>query len=236
MKTVAIVSIVGATLCACTVSTSTSSPPSQTPSNESTPTVEETLATPPPPAPKAIAPIRLVGSGKRPTKRFSIVGGVTEFALSYRGSSNFIVDLIDSSNGDMVENLANEIGTFTGTRILGVDAGRYLLQVDGEGTWSIVVTQPRPTSARGTPISFSGKHEAPAGPIELQAGLTTIDMRYRGQSNFIVDLLDSDGSSVDNLANEIGTWSGSQAEQIDTDGIYWLSVEADQGSWSISVH
>ena len=58
-------------------------------------------------------------------------------AFEHDGSSNFIVKLLDG-DGDTVEYLANEIGSFEGSSAIKIDkAAAYLLDVDADGSWSI---------------------------------------------------------------------------------------------------
>ena len=60
---------------------------------------------------------------------------VVEF--EHGGSSNFIVMLLDG-DGDTVEYLANEIGSFEGSSAIKIDkSAAYLLDVDADGSWSI---------------------------------------------------------------------------------------------------
>ncbi len=60
-------------------------------------------------------------------------------------------------------------------------------------------------------------------------------MTHQGEGNFIVELLDDEGSEVgSSLMNEIGPIDASQAVQIPEDGSYLLNVDAD-GAWTIVV-
>lgn len=55
--------------------------------------------------------------------------------MSHDGSSNFIVWLMDDQ-GNKVELLANEIGSFDGSTAISITTpGTYLLDVDSDGNW-----------------------------------------------------------------------------------------------------
>jgi hypothetical protein len=75
----------------------------------------------------------------------------------------------------------------------------------------------------------------------LFRSVAVFDMTHTGTSNFAVTLYADDGTYVDGLANEIGSYSGEKSVTVDgklldaSPGIHWLNVEAD-GDWTITVH
>lgn len=72
---------------------------------------------------------------------FTLNGGAVRFDMGYRGDSNFIIWLY-RSDGERVELLENEIGDRDDSIIVGVTAGIYILDIEGEeGSWSIIVSQ-----------------------------------------------------------------------------------------------
>ena len=81
---------------------------------------------------------------------------------------------------------------------------------------------------------FSGTGSTGVGPFTLSEGLSVFDMTHTGSSNYIVWLLDSGGKEVGLLANVIGNYDGSQATGVDSQGSYYLDVDAD-GPWSIDI-
>jgi PKD repeat protein len=135
------------------------------------------------------------------------------------GSANFIVLLLDDQ-GDWVELLVNEIGSFDGSKAIGIDAsGLHLLDIQADGDWTITVEQPTPSSAPSPPQSYTG-HGQEFSPA--------------GSANFIVLLLDDQGDWVELLVNEIGSFDGSKAIGIDAPGLHLLDIQAD-GDWTITV-
>jgi hypothetical protein len=70
-----------------------------------------------------------------------------EFTLNHNGSSNFVVWLY-STNGEVQELLANEIETYHGSKIVGIQPGSfgaspglYVLSVRADGNWSVSVSK-----------------------------------------------------------------------------------------------
>jgi hypothetical protein len=174
------------------------------------------------------------GHGQEATSPFHLDEGLVIVRLSHTGSSNFIVHLLDS-HGDTVEWLVNEIGQFDGSTAFGTEtAGNYVLDIAADGSWTVDIEAPRPTSAPSAPQTFSGSGPAATPFFYLEDTLTTFEMTHNGDSNFIVHLLDSDGDTVAWLVNEIGSFDGSTATGLPASGIYLLDVEAD-GNWTVRV-
>ena len=86
----------------------------------------------------ATAPVTFKGSTGLTTTPFVLDGDAT-LTLSHKGKGNFIVSLIDTSDGSPVEFIANEIGKVSGeTQIYGL-SGEYALDVLADGSWSITI-------------------------------------------------------------------------------------------------
>jgi hypothetical protein len=78
----------------------------------------------------------LSGSGYD-VKSFVIYSNsVRVFDMSYSGEGNFIVWL-KNSQGDNINNLANDMGSFKGTKSQQLEAGKYYLDVSANGPWTI---------------------------------------------------------------------------------------------------
>lgn len=153
------------------------------------------------------------------------------FQLTHNGRSHFGVWLKDSKGQD-VELLANEIGSFNGSKAVGVSTGEYILDVSADGNWTVNITQPRQSSASDT-RSFSGTGQAATSLFHLGDGLVKFKLTHSGESHFGVWLKDKNGEDVELLANEIGTFDGSKAVGV-SDDQYILDVSAD-GPWAITI-
>jgi len=85
------------------------------------------------------------------------------------------------------------------------------------------------------PIELSGDGQVATDPFDLESGLTIFTMSYQGERNFIVKLLDEDGTPVGGaIANKVGSFQGSNAAQIKAAGQHLLDVKAS-GPWTITI-
>jgi hypothetical protein len=65
--------------------------------------------------------------------------GLVRFNMSHDGESNFAIWLMDG-NGKYVDLLANEIGSFSGSKALKIrKKGIYLLDITADGNWSVSI-------------------------------------------------------------------------------------------------
>jgi hypothetical protein len=71
--------------------------------------------------------------------------------------------------------------------------------------------------------------------FDLEAALYVFKLEYRGDRNFIVDLMDENGKRIENLTNVVGNFSGSRAVRILRRGKYLLNVEHASGPWSATI-
>ena len=86
----------------------------------------------------ATTPVTFKGSTGLTTTPFTLEGDAT-LTLSHKGKGNFIVSLVDTSDGTPVEYVANEIGKVSGdTELYGL-SGEYAFDVLADGSWSIKV-------------------------------------------------------------------------------------------------
>lgn len=181
-------------------------------------------------------PIDLSGQGQKATDSFSLPSGSSIFKMKHTGSSNFSVRLLDDQ-GELVDLLVNEIGSFDGQKALGIEtAGDYLLDIAADGPWTITIESLRPEEeeAPSVPREFSGNSQQATEMFSIGSGLARFEMTHDGSSNFSVRLLDDQGQLVELLVNEIGAFQGSKATSIRQTGKYLLDIAAD-GNWNIKV-
>lgn len=184
---------------------------------------------PPPPAPQAPRPVVISGRGAKVATIRLAKDSPAVVTAQHRGSSNFAVELVSPGGGGS-DLLVNEIGNYSGQ--VAVDdaaAGRYRVPVTADGPWTIRFTQPVPTSAaKRVPGTIRGR-----GPRVVQIRSTqdlqpVIDVRHRGRSNFVVELIGyGDTSGTELLVNEIGNYSGQSLLNDMPEGTYLLAVQAD---------
>lgn len=196
-----------------------------------TPTIAPVSTPSPVPEP---SPISLVGSGSQSSQTFHLEKGLSVFSMQHQGSANFTIWLIESS-GKKVDLLVIVAGEFSGSKAEGITtAGDYRLDISADGQWAVGITQPRPMTAQPAPLSMTGAGQHATRFFALHQGSATFKMTHNGSSNFAVWLDDVNGKHIDLLANTVGTFDGSRAEDIDRDGIYLLDINAD-GDWKIDV-
>ncbi len=83
-------------------------------------------------------------------------------------------------------------------------------------------------------FTISGTGKDVSKPFFLRKGKAIINIDYKGESNFIVYLLDADANFVGLLANQVGSWEGALAFRVPRDGKYIIDVTAT-GTWNIKI-
>jgi hypothetical protein len=143
--------------------------------------------------------------------------------MTYHGSSNFSVEVLDSSNQSTGDLLANTIGSYAGTSAFGLsDLGKPVkLKVSASGPWTISIAPI--SSAKSLPKAGRGD-----GVYRYDGKATTWKISNKGDGNFTVDQVSDD--LIPNLAvNEIGNYKGDVPA---VDGPSVVTVASD-GTWTI---
>ncbi len=145
-------------------------------------------------SPIAAEPLpRFTGKGHEASNLFSLSPGLYIFRLEHTGERNFIVDLVDE-RGRPIENLVNEIGPFSGSKAIQIQrAGKYLLNIDADGDWSISVSSPG-SSSQSAPSAEPARTPvpqpvAPFRPLKVPTESAWLQIR-----NFVVHERNSIGS------------------------------------------
>lgn len=152
---------------------------------------------PPPQGPgdSSTGDLRFSGSGAEATNLFDLTQGLYIFRLHHVGKSNFIVHLMAES-GPAMSSLVNVIGVFDGSKAVRIErSGRYLLNIDADGNWSISVAKPDSDSLGRSPsvdaptppriVKIPKPCPIPASIGEIGTYLSALD---RGSSQFIDEL------------------------------------------------
>jgi hypothetical protein len=169
--------------------------------------------------------IELTGRGSK-VVRFTIPEDAAAVArITHRGSSNFIVETLDE-NGDTNDLLVNEIGTYEGNHLFDDSAHSVAFKVDADGRWRILVRHVTKARAWNPSKTLAGDGPDVVRLTQASEGFTTLDIRHRGSSNFVVYAYSVDGREL--LVNEIGSYSG---EVLLPAGTLIITVEAD-GTWT----
>lgn len=81
---------------------------------------------------------------------------------------------------------------------------------------------------------ISGTGNTASDAIELEPGFAVFESNHNGGANFIVELQDENGNSLELLINDIGSYNGKTFAQIPASGNYYLNVTAD-GGWNVNI-
>jgi hypothetical protein len=182
----------------------------------------------PEPATAAFKEIALKGKGNKVAK-FTIPEDASAIAfMTHKGKSNFIVHSI-GADGEMLDGLVNEIGNYSGNVLFDTDADEHTVafEIDADGAWTITVKPVSAATAWDPRSTLKGKGDGVYNVSPASSGLVTLDLTFKGESNFIVHAYTLDG--YEGLANEIGPFSG---QVLLPDGTFLLEVVANGGTWT----
>ena len=111
----------------------------------------------------------------------------------------------------------------------------YKTTKQNEDTNKSTTTQSQTPTERQTAVRLDGSGDR-VKTVLLKRGLVIFTNYYGGSSNFIVLLKDSEGRTLDYLANEIGAYSGQKSLNISREGTYLLEITAGgNGKWQIDI-
>ena len=143
--------------------------------------------------------------------------------ITHDGSSNFMVDSLDAG-GQPVDLVVNEVGDYSGVRLLDGDRGiPSRLKIRADGRWKVTVMVA--TKAPRWTGQASGKGDAIL-QVDPKDPAVTVRFTHKGRSN---TTLQTRGESADLLVNEIGRYAGEM--QIPT-GTTFIDITGD-GSWTL---
>jgi hypothetical protein len=194
----------------------------------SSPAAAPTATAVPSPAPAAtFLEFTLKGKGKK-IARFVKPPTAAIAVITHAGKHNIIVDTIDTG-GEEIDNLVNEIGKYKGTVLFDEEDGdmSVAFKIDADGAWTIVVKPVTAARVWDPSTTLKGAGDDVVHVQPASSGLVTLDLVFKGKHNFIVHAYSPDG--VENLANEIGNFSG---QVLLPDGTVLLEVLAHEGTWT----
>ena len=203
-------------------------------------TLEQTADTPEtakpdvPAIPMAQPAIEVTGQGQMVSKRFTLQAGLVTYHATHTGSSNFVVYIVDGTTGAEVTSIVNEIGKVDATKAVQLrKSGTYAIQVQADGDWALTFEQPRPSEAPNGPQAYSGSGTSLSPFFHSTGGLLVIGGTYQGDGRVAIRLRDANGVVVEQIANQVGSFSGSKGVRV-TPGIYFLELYGN-GTWSVNV-
>jgi hypothetical protein len=134
------------------------------------------------------------------------------------------------ASGERLDNIVNVIGNYRGTVLfdLGKDDHSAAFEIDADGEWMITIKPYTAAPIWDPATTLKGVGDNVYRLVPVSEGLTTLDMTYKGNDNFIVDVIS--GYGLDLLANEIGDFSGQVRLPS---GTVLVSIDADEGVWTL---
>lgn len=215
-----------------TADTGTSSEPTEPATSEETPedgSPSQAQASPEDSARSAMddqfgsfEPLTKSGSGSSVVKlpKDAKAGMVT---ATHKGTSNFAVMALDSSNQATGDLLVNTIGRYSGTTAYGLSSmgDAVKLKIEANGSWTIKIVPLSKAPILSVPVSASGDK------VFIYAGeAADWKITHKGRSNFAV--IQYTDMFPNLMVNEIGNYSGTVPANA---GPNVITIGAD-GAWS----
>lgn len=182
----------------------------------------------------SVPPITLSGTGQEVTEEFALTGGLTVVRSECAScTENFIVELLDDQR-QVKDLVVNRVGSYEGTKGVGVSAGDHVLQVNANAPWTVEITQPgNQPSAAPLPQTWSGNGDRLEGPFAADQ-VVTVTANHTGDSNFVVAVIDARGRAQDLVFNEIRDFEGSAVARMPGEGPYYVNVTSE-GDWTLTL-
>lgn len=184
------------------------------------------------------------GAGDEETEAFTTVQGLLRVRLTYLGDGYFSATFVplDDQNASRRPLFAPGQGDYEGTRYVGLEPGRYALDVRGAGgAWEVSVEQPR-VDAPDAPRQWTGSGDDLEGDDRTFRAEGTVVFHAAhaaDRGEFVVRLYDANGNLVRRGNSEavVSLWgdeSRSVAVALPAAGTYFVDVQA-AGGWSVEV-
>ncbi|PSQ18746.1 hypothetical protein BRD00_04075 [Halobacteriales archaeon QS_8_69_26] len=159
----------------------------------------------------------------------AINGGLTVVEATHDGPGEFGVSL--ENDGGQDYRFVDATGNYDGAAAELVTAGEYVLHVEKDEEWEVVIRQPRPESGDPLPVSPSGAGPTVLGPFDFE-GTHTATLSHDGQGESRVRVLPVEGGSGEVLLD--GPVNGEEEATFEHSGIGYINVDAD-GDWSLDL-
>lgn len=155
------------------------------------------------------------------------LGEAVYFAtVTHNGSRNIALWSVDE-NGQNIDLLVNEIGTYAGDVALNFREDPAALRIEADGEWTIELVHLSQAPRWDGASKYEGSGDSIVIVDGVADGLTPITLTHDGESNFTVW---SWGENVDLIVNEIGRYDGTT---LLPNGSLVLQVTAD-GNWTLA--
>ena len=180
----------------------------------------------PTPAPTPVATLSFRGRGDDVVQLpAAYQTPVLLLTATYRGSDNFIVGPLSSTNQEGIT-VINDIGNYSGTVLFDSTQGAIAsaIKIQATGPWTLKLSDLSTVQVFSSSVSGHGDDV-----LDYTGGPATDKVTNTGSTNFVVTEYPS-GGSENLLVNAIGAYSGVQPLQA---GPEIIAIMSD-GNWSIS--
>lgn len=107
--------------------------------------------------------------------------------------------------------------------------------IESEQSFESIVEEHKTKIETQLTTNLQGTGDQGTDPINLIEGFAVFESTHQGNSNFVMELQNSNGDFIDLLANEIGSYSGKSFVWIEKSEDYYLNVKAQGGEWKIKI-
>ncbi|MBK5092099.1 MAG: hypothetical protein JJE48_01100 [Actinobacteria bacterium] len=196
---------------------------------------EESTESTPEPEPIPIPPeIKTIeGEGEQVTAPLELKQGLAIIHFEHPGAGRFTVTLMDGK-GSPLGQVADYLGSVSGSQALGVAEGTYMFKVESLGPWKVGTEEPMPAQAPYPPQTFTGEGPIATPFFQTRGGPITVKMEHAVDGDFVVTIVELGGNAVALMAHEDGPFSGSKLVSLKS-GIFYLLNVGTRGPWSITI-
>ncbi len=152
--------------------------------------------------------------------------------IYYDSNKNKKKDSDDQWWGQYINVAYEEAEVYDGVFPVKVSSGDYFIYIDG-GRWDIKVNQYEKRDKKAKQFeSFYGDSQSVSDMFYLSKGTHNFKSFFKGETNFIVQIVDDNGNRSSRLVNELGEWEGEFSADIVIPGNYFFYVYGI-GEWGI---
>lgn len=183
-------------------------------------------------------PLAFDGEGVAVTDEFELTEGPAVVEATHAGTSTFSLQIVPRGDGEHYQ-LVDHTGEFDGSLGAFVEAGTYVIYVNADGPWELLLRQPRVATddAEAPPVTLDGTGPGWSDPILFEDAVRVAAL-YEGNSSFRVRVVpqDPDGEFVwgggELVFDVIGPFVG--VTTVNTSGVGYVDVAAAD-AWRIEL-
>lgn len=169
------------------------------------------------------------GVGDLSESGITLEQGLTTVSATHDGNTGFDVSLVDSTGSS--SQFVFVVGDYDGTMGDILSADEYDLLIETDGSWEVMIEQPRADQGDPVPEQLSGDASAFHGPFDFN-GSYNVSATHEGSGDFRVEVLPPTGDDWELVLTDLGVVE--LETEFDFEGIGYVDVEA-YGDWSLDI-